>query len=43
MVTTKRRMWTSLLIAVFAVAALGCASSGTPKAIGPNDLAASWS
>ncbi len=38
MLTTKSCVWTSLLIAVFTVAALGCASSGTPKAIGPNDM-----
>lgn len=38
MVTIKSCLWTSLLIALFTLSALGCASSGTPKAIGPNDL-----
>jgi hypothetical protein len=39
MMITKRYVWTALLVAGFAVAALGCATgSGSRKAIGPNDL-----
>ncbi|MGH7388090.1 MAG: hypothetical protein ACREM3_01340 [Candidatus Rokuibacteriota bacterium] len=38
MMTSRNCVWTSLLIAVFTVSALGCASSGTSKAIGPSDL-----
>ena len=44
---TKRRLWASAAITVLTVAlAVGCASTGTPKAIGPNDLpslAGKWS
>ena len=43
----KRRSWVSAALVVFAaVVAVGCASTGTPKAIGPNDLpvlAGKWS
>ena len=38
MVTIKGRVWRPLLIGVFAVTALGCASTGVSKSIGPNDL-----
>lgn len=38
MVITKGRVWALLLIGVFTVSALGCASAGVSKAIGPNDL-----
>ena len=38
MVTIKARVWMPLLIGVFVAAALGCASTGKSKAIGPNDL-----
>lgn len=47
MVTIRRPSWVSLMIAVVAAGiAVGCASTGTPKAIGPNDLpslAGKWS
>ena len=39
MLRARRGALVSLVIAVFAVSALGCASSGVPKYIGPNDLA----
>lgn len=38
MVTMIRGMWTVLFVAV-TLSVFGCASSGTAKAIGPNDLA----
>jgi hypothetical protein len=36
---TRGFAWTSLVIALFTVSALGCATSGTSKTVGPNDLA----
>ena len=39
MVFTRSGVSAGLLIAVFVVAALGCATAGTPKQIGPNDMA----
>jgi hypothetical protein len=38
MVSTRRGALVSVVIAVFTIAALGCASSGVPKYIGPNEL-----
>jgi hypothetical protein len=38
MVSTRSGAWVSLLIAIFTVSSLGCASSGTSKAMGPNDM-----
>ena len=38
MVNFRRSTRTSCLIAVVALLALGCASAGTSKALGPNDL-----
>lgn len=39
MVTIKARVWMPLLIGVFAVAAVGCATTGgASRTIGPNDL-----
>jgi hypothetical protein len=38
MVSTRHGVWVFLLIAVFTASALGCASAGKPKFIGPNDL-----
>jgi hypothetical protein len=42
---TLRKSTTSLVIGVLALAALGCASAGTTKTLGPNDmstLAGKW-
>jgi hypothetical protein len=38
MVSARRGVLVSMAIAVFTIAALGCASSGVPKYIGANDL-----
>ena len=38
MVITKGRVWALLLIGILTGSALGCASAGASKAIGPNDL-----
>ena len=39
MVFTRSGISAGLLIAVIVVSALGCATAGTPKQIGPNDMA----
>jgi hypothetical protein len=38
MVGMRHGVWVYLLTAVFVASALGCASTGKPKFIGPNDL-----
>jgi formylmethanofuran dehydrogenase subunit C len=46
MFTARSSVWTSLLIALFVVSTLGCASSGVPKPIGAQEmpmLAGKWS
>jgi hypothetical protein len=38
MITSRWCVWISLLVAAFVGSAVGCASSGMSKTIGPNDL-----
>jgi len=38
MESTRRGVWIVLLIVVFTASAQGCASTGKPRFIGPNDL-----
>jgi len=46
MIAGRSSVWTTLLITLFVVSTLGCASAGVPKPIGANDmpmLAGKWS
>jgi hypothetical protein len=46
MMLTRSGIWTSLLISLFVVSALGCVTAGVPKQIGAQDmqmLAGKWS